>query len=63
MDRSNSLKDDTLRRLNSLTDVLKAHLEEAEDVRARFTKAHEADAWPDLRAATQVLVNANRREP
>ena len=52
--------DDTVARLHSLTDELTERLTEAQDVRTRFTKAHDADSWPDMRLAAQRLADANR---
>jgi len=52
--------DDTVARLHSLTDELTKRLTEAQDVRTRFTKAHDADSWPDMRLAAQRLADANR---
>jgi len=42
---------DTLDRLQKLTDRLSERLADAERIRARFIKAHAANAWPDLRSA------------
>jgi hypothetical protein len=44
-------EDNTLDRLHELSDRLAERLTEAEHVRARFTKAHDANVWPDLRPA------------
>lgn len=51
---------DTLHRLHEVTAKLDDRLTEAEIVRARFTKAQQADAWPDMRLAAQLLADANR---
>ena len=51
----------TVDRLYELTARLKACLVEAEDIRARLTKARDANKWPDLRAAAQLLADYNRR--
>ena len=42
---------DTLDRLQKLTDRLSERLADAERIRARFIKAHAANAWPDMRSA------------
>ena len=61
MDQLKAMNDDALARLYTLTAQLKERLLEAEDVRARFIRAHDADAWPDMRLASQLLADANRR--
>ena len=40
--------DKTLERLHELSDRLAENLTEAERVRERFTRAHDANIWPDL---------------
>lgn len=55
------MRDLTVDRLYELTARLKACLVEAEDIRARLTKARDANKWPDLRAAAQLLADYNRR--
>lgn len=49
-----------LSRLQALGALLEVRLGEAEDLRARLTKARDANVWPDMRLATQILVDANR---
>lgn len=51
-----------LSRLQALGALLEVRLGEAEDLRARLTKARDANVWPDMRLATQILVDANRPE-
>ena len=53
------MSDYTLDRLRELTSRLTECLWEAEEIRARFTKArHEANAWPDLRSASRRFIDA-----
>jgi hypothetical protein len=44
---------DTLERLHELADRLTERLVDAERIRARFNKARDANAWPDVRPASQ----------
>ena len=46
-------EDDTLDRLHQLADRLTERLVDAERIRARFTKAHDANAWPDVRSTSR----------
>ena len=46
-------EDDMLDRLHTLADRLTERLVDAERIRARFTKAHDANAWPDVRSASK----------
>ena len=43
-------EDDILDRLHKLADGLIERLVDAERIRARFTKAHDANVWPDVRS-------------
>ena len=45
-------EDDTLDRLHQLADRLTERLVDAECIRARFTKAHDANVWPDVGPAS-----------
>ena len=52
------MSDQTLDRLHALNARLAACLVEAEDIRARLTKArHDATTWPDLRHAPRERTN------
>jgi hypothetical protein len=48
MDERKTVEDVTADRLHALSARLKECLVDAENVRARFTKAHDTNAWPDL---------------
>ena len=56
-----AVNDHTLARLRTLAAQLNERLGEAEDLRTRFTKAREANLWPDMRLASQLLADVNRR--
>jgi hypothetical protein len=47
------MPDNTLERLHDLNYELQERLAEAEDVRVRYVKAHQANTWPDLRSTSQ----------
>ena len=47
--------DQTAERLEELTDRLTERLWEAEGVRARLTKARNANVWPDLQSMSQMF--------
>ena len=46
-------EEDILDRLHKLADRLTECLADAERIRARVTKAHDANAWPDVRLASR----------
>ena len=46
-------EEDILDRLRKLADRLSERLVDAERIRARLTKAHDANAWPDVRSASK----------
>jgi hypothetical protein len=47
----------TLDRLHTLTNQLQERLSEAEDIRVRYVKAHDANNWPDLRSTSQSFTD------
>jgi hypothetical protein len=56
-----ALSDTPVTRLNDLAAQLQERMGEAEEIRIRFTKARDANVWPDMRLATQLLEDANSR--
>ena len=54
MDHPRTVTDHTADRLNTLNTRLRECLLDAENVRARFTKAHDANVWPNLASAGRV---------
>jgi hypothetical protein len=50
MDRPKTVSDCTADRLQALTTRLRQCLVDAANVRARFMRALDANAWPDLRS-------------
>jgi hypothetical protein len=52
---------DTLLRLHEVTITLEDRLKEAEDVRARFTKALDANVWPDVGSLSRLLMHTDSR--
>lgn len=61
MDHPRAVFDDTLVRLRTLKAQLTERLSEAQDVRARLVEALKANAWPDVRSATQRVPAGDRR--
>jgi len=53
--------DDTVGRIYELTDRLQERLKEAERIRARYTRAHDANIWPNLDGAIARLLS--ERDP
>ena len=51
------LRDDTVDRIYELTDRLQERLADAERIRARYSRAHERNQWPDLDGAVARLVS------
>ena len=51
--QSKAVSDHRVERLHALADRLSQCLREAEAIRARCTKAHDANAWPDLRSVSR----------
>jgi predicted trehalose synthase len=47
--------DQTSEQLLELTDRLTERLWEAEDIRARLTRARDANVWPDLQSMSQMF--------
>jgi len=54
-------RDDTLARLQILTNHLTERIEESEDARARVVQALKANAWPDIRSAVPHPLRNRRR--
>ena len=50
-------EDNTLDRLYNLKNQLQERLAEAEEVRARYIKAHDANNWPDLPSTSQPVTD------
>jgi hypothetical protein len=53
MDHPRAVFDDTLVRLQTLKARLTERIGESQDVRARLLEALKANAWPDVRNASQ----------
>ena len=54
--------DNVAQRLNALKVQLSDRLTEAADIRGRFTKALDANVWPDLGSLSRLLANNDRRD-
>lgn len=54
------ISDNTPARLNQLTARLQERLVEAEDIRIRFTKALDANAWPNVRCLSPLFAENDR---
>ena len=54
--------DNVTQRLNALKLQLSERLTEAADIRGRFTKALDANLWPDLGSLSRLLANNDRHE-
>jgi hypothetical protein len=55
VDHLRAVNDDNLARLYTLTAKLTERLADAQNVRARLTKALAMNAWPDVRASLPQL--------
>jgi hypothetical protein len=55
--------DQTVERLRELTARLTERLWEAEDIRARITKARDANVWPDLQSMSRLFNDIQERAP
>jgi hypothetical protein len=51
------MRDDTVARLSALATQLQECLADAQDIRARFTKARAANMWPDLPSRAPPLTD------
>jgi hypothetical protein len=60
MDQPKATNDASLDRLYAVTAKLDDRLMEAADVRARFTKARDANVWPDLGSLSRLLTDNDR---
>ena len=61
MDHPRAVIEDTLVRLETLKAHLTERIGESQDVRARLVEALRANAWPDVRNASQRAVADDRR--
>jgi hypothetical protein len=61
MDHPRAVFDDTLVRLETLKAHLTERIGESQDVRARLLEALKANAWPDVRNASQRFPADDRR--
>ena len=55
--------DQTVARLRELTSRLTERMWEAEDIRARLTKARDANVWPDLQSMSRLFNDIQERPP
>jgi hypothetical protein len=59
--QSKAASDQTANRLNALNAGLRARLVEAEEIRTRFTKARDANIWPDLGSVSWIFTDRDSR--
>ena len=55
--------DQTVETLRELTARLAERMWEAEDIRARLTKARDANVWPDLQSMSRLFNDIQQRAP
>ena len=59
-DQRHTVRVDSLDRLRQMTATLNDRLVEAEDTRARFVKALNANRWPDLPSMSRLFTDIQR---
>ena len=59
-DQRHTVRVDSLDRLHEMAATLKDRLVEAEDIRARFVKALDANRWPDLPSMSRLFTDIQR---
>ena len=55
--------DQTVARLRKITAGLTERMSEAENIRARLTKARDANVWPDLQSMSRLFNDIQERAP